>query len=312
MDHHDLDINQKFLSEFVSEIVDHHDDNGFNYTENFPRLKTKDGLLDQSKVNCKFVRCSNQCLVLEMALETKNFKEFLDKNLKSEYSYYDFLIGPIVVDSVNFDNSLKGKKWVDADLKIADTILEKCKKSFFVSNDKVEELKENNDYYKIISKELIDIKFNENKNLSLGAHALLCKDRKDFRLKYGQNGDFLNVSFHSLPVSIYKLWEYENQNKSENILSCVDSLKQSGLESELLLSLILCKDGKDGLISFYLHDESKFSKEKVEGYCQYFSNEKCEGKGSTFNENGFLHFKNKDNISRKIVLPALESYLENI
>jgi len=242
-----------------------------------------------------------------MAFENKIMKEFLENSLSLSYNFYDFLIDVIVVDSANFDESLKGKKWVDKDFKIATFILDKCKKSIFDSN--IESSNEYTSHFQIIKKSLIDVKFDEEKNLLLGAEALLAKDRKDFILKKA-NSEEINVSFHSLPLSILKLWDYEEKKKPE--ITCASSIKHFAEKSDLILSLVICRDNGEGLISFFIHNESKLLKRQVEEFCNGFNSDKCEGKAKIYEEHGVLHFRNKDNISRKIVFPALEKYLSTI
>lgn len=312
VDHHDLDPLQTFIAPYVIQIVDHHDDNGFDYLSHFPKLG-KDGKLDNQRVKCEFVRSSCMSLCLEISFESKIMKEFLDKCLTTEYNYYDLLIDVIVVDSANFDASLKGKKWVDADLKVATFIIDKCKKSIFFSSEKGEdkayESKDYSAHFEVVKRELIDVKFNEGKNLSLGSEALLCKDRKDFIMKLGSKEE-INVSFHSLPLSIKTLWNYEEESKSQN--TCQSNFKNFSVKNNLILSVVICRDKGEGLITFYLHDESKLSKKSLENFCSYFNTEKCEGKGKVYEDHGALNFQNKENISRKIVFPSLEKYLSSI
>ena len=97
IDHNKLDQSQEtLLSSKVTRIVDHHVDTG-----------KYDGKLEEKQVE---LIGSATTLVVERLL--KEFPEAIDADLAH------FLQAPIVLDSYNFEPTLKESKWTDRDLEV--------------------------------------------------------------------------------------------------------------------------------------------------------------------------------------------------
>ena len=318
MDHHELDNNQKFLAKYVYKIVDHHSDKNFNYVENFPLLKISEdnNLLDTERVNCQFPRASNQAIVLEEVLKNNFLKEYLKHCFDTdEQNYFDFLIGAIVTDSFMFDASVKGSKWDGKDYDVVKNIFEMTVYSVFYSipkgEDKRFESKGNEFHLGELKKNLINIKFDEEANLALGINGLMNKDRKNKIIKNKKKN--INCSFHSLPVSLHKIINLENNGTPVEGPSLKDYLNNLGKTDQLDFNVIISRDS-DGspFAAFYISNNEICNETNLKQFFERYNINLCknEGKIETINEM-FYSIKNKK-VSRKLLIPELEEFYINL
>ena len=302
MDHHELDNSQKFLADYVTEIIDHHSDKGFDYSF-FKNLKNEN-------INCQYPRSSNVCLVLERFFNSDIIKTFLLQSLTNDNNYYDFLIAVIVIDSENFNPKIKDDKWIQKDQDVASKILDMSKKSIFFNEEEQKKYisRDNSFHFDNIAKNLIEIKFSEEKNLELGAKGLLQKDRKNFTIK-----DYF-ISMHSLPVSLFKLIQRE-----ENLLSqgketekLKDVLSFLAKEDSLHIMIMTCRDNEVPLITIYLHKNEYFNSNNIFDFYNYLNSKLCNGNGQISQDKDFFFFKTTTNINRKILWPEVQGFFTNL
>ena len=159
-----------------------------------------------------------------------------------------------------------------------------------------------------IAKNLIEIKFSEEKNLELGAKGLLQKDRKNFTIK-----DYF-ISMHSLPVSLFKLIQRE-----ENLLSqgketekLKDVLSFLAKEDSLHIMIMTCRDNEVPLITIYLHKNEYFNSNNIFDFYNYLNSKLCNGNGQISQDKDFFFFKTTTNINRKILWPEVQGFFTNL
>jgi len=219
VDHHELDYDQVFLKNLVTEIFDHHSDTLFDFSE-YKNLKLKRNI---------FPRCSAFSVVLEEVfneVSTKyqnpeSKKIFLDhllgktqgQYIKEHNPFVDLLVSTQLVDSNNFLKSNLMAKWVQLDLELVLNVLLRSQNSLLLrthNSDKKDlqrfkESLEKKAFYKKYSSEIIEdnnsdsdgeddaglvmdclhsilkqAKKDKKSNLDLGIPALFSKDRKSY------------------------------------------------------------------------------------------------------------------------------------
>ena len=165
VDHSKLCEEQLYLSDYVTEIYDHHQE----YKYNFKNLK---------KVHIKYPLGSCTTLIL-----LDYFFDTFPKCLINPL----FAITALLIDTNKFEKNFYNNRWVDLD-----RIVYKKIKSEIKSNEKKIKAR---DYYKNI----IQIKYDIEKNLELGVEVLLLKDQKQF------NWSGIKIIWSSLQVPYYKM-----------------------------------------------------------------------------------------------------------
>ena len=373
MDHHELDSTQSFLGSYVSEIVDHHphsndeylkpDMNGeikknpkyYDISSNYPILKKdeipndKEPKIKHKKefTNIEFPRASNMCLILESILNNEKLSGYFKELISKPYNYYEFLIGVIIIDSENFNEKSEYKtekdkdaKWVQKDLNLAKYILDLTKNSLFndVDNDNLDknDNQENDIYkktFKKLKKDLIDVKYDKNKNLLLGTKALLQKDRKNYDIEH--NDDKIKVSFHSVPISIKKILEYEDENTKHKIKheKMSNILWELADEDEIHVMVMLSRHKDDesndknqylnpevSLISIYLKTKGFFTEKNIVEFLEKIWNDKTKLKIESQKVNPInkrykdflIQLEVEAKINRKALYPDFKEFFENI
>jgi hypothetical protein len=307
------------LAKYVYKIVDHHDDKNFNYAEEFPLLQISedDQSVDTTRVNTQYPRASAQALVLEEFFKDKFLKEYLQLALKGdEHNYFDFLIGTIVTDSFRFDANVKGSKWVDDDQIVVNEVFSIIRNSAFYSiqkgEDKLFQSKDNNFHLDQIKKNLINIKFDEEANLALGLNGLMNKDRKNKTIKNKVRD--IKCSLHSLPVSLNKIIKLENKGTPIQGPLLKDYLKNLGESDELDFSVIISRD-TDGssFAAVFISNDEICNESNIKIFLEKYNKDVCKSEGSVDSINGMFNFvKSKKNISRKLFLPQIEEFYNNL
>lgn len=312
MDHHELDKSQLFLRSYVHEIVDHHEDKEFNYISTFPNLKDdKTSKLDNSRVTVQYPRCSNMVLVLEKALKSENkaFKDFFRPALEAKTSFYDFILGVLIVDSENFKEENKDVRWKNEDLAVASEILKYCRRSVFSSALEQEAyfLNEDKLHFDGLQKNLLDIKYNEEKNIGLGFEALLYKDKKEFKLRNNFRDYDIFLSFHSIPVSLFKLIEKLGQ---DSVLRTLESLAdKSGVD----LIVLSCRDNKDSIAAFFIKNNSFFNRKNLRNFFDEIKGKNLKNEGEFLSYADYLWvIRSKNPINRKWLWPDLEEFYKKL
>ena len=191
VDHHKLDESQKFLSSYVTEILDHHDDTGFDYNTEYPKLMSK---------TVEFPLGSTMTLINSEFLKNKDLIDNHDSFFKD--NYFDFLISAVVLDSNNFSDQYYETRWVRKDKEYAAKIVNSFRKSIF--SNIIEEIQFMNDldfeHFDRLYNILSSVKYSQEKNLELGINALINKDRKDSIIKSKTNS--LKIAFSTLSVEV--------------------------------------------------------------------------------------------------------------
>lgn len=161
VDHNVPDCTQEFLTPHVVRILDHHQEKVVEY----PRMEYKD---------IRFCG-SAATLVAKLMLEDELWREkLLDKDVVF------FCSAPILMDTANFKEKLRGKKWDQIDEDIYKTLME-------IAGDRIPE-----DYFETLYHKKTDIQT----NLNLGWHLLARKDYKNFQineLRLGISTVFLDL-----------------------------------------------------------------------------------------------------------------------
>ena len=173
VDHSKLSDEQTFLADYVTEIYDHH-------------LEKKYDFKNLSKFNIKYPLGSCSTLIL-----LDYFCDVFPKCLVEPL----LAITAILIDTNKFEQNFYNNRWVDLDKMVYKKI-----KSEIKPNEKKIKYKE---YYKNI----IEAKYNEEKNLELGVEILLLKDQKQY------NWSGLKIFWSSLQVSYYKIQDKFGTNE---------------------------------------------------------------------------------------------------
>ena len=165
VDHSKLSDEQTFLADYVTEIYDHHQEKKYDFK-------------NLSKATIKYPLGSCSTLIL-----LDYFCDVFPKCLVEPL----LAITAILIDTNKFEQNFYNNRWVDLDKMVYKKI-----KSEIKPNEKKIKYKE---YYKNI----IEAKYNEEKNLELGVEILLLKDQKQY------NWSGLKIFWSSLQVSYYKI-----------------------------------------------------------------------------------------------------------
>ena len=173
VDHSKLPDEQTFLADYVIEIYDHHLEKKYNFK-------------NLNKVNIKYPLGSCSTLIL-----LDYFFDVFPKCLVEPL----LAITAILIDTNKFEPNFYNNRWVDLD-----KIVYKKIKSEIKPNEKKIKYKE---YYKNI----IEAKYNLEKNLELGVEILLLKDQKQY------NWSGLKIFWSSLQVSYYKIQDKFGTNE---------------------------------------------------------------------------------------------------
>lgn len=146
VDHNLPDYTQEFLTPFVERVLDHHEDLNADY----PNIKHKD---------VRFCGAAGT-LVAKLILDDSEWCEkLMDKNVAL------FACSPILIDTVNFKEKLREKKWSQIDEDIYNRLKD-------IAGDHMPA-----DYFKT----LYHLKTDEETNLKLGWHLLARKDYKNYK-----------------------------------------------------------------------------------------------------------------------------------
>lgn len=310
VDHHELDINQKFISQYVIEIVDHHDDTKFKGKSDYVKLQ---------KYKVEFPRCSNMVLVIEEMLSNPTLTPFLDS--LQQQNFFEVFVAPIILDSSNFDEKLKNTKWVEKDRETLHQIMRRFKGSILVSNKNPltdnsgdEELKE---YSAEIFKLLSEVKFSPSRNLELGVDGLVNKDRKDFEVVL-KDESVTKITFASFPVPFN---DVVNKYQLSGIEEYLETLSK---ENNIDLFVIIYRNAEKATCALlYTTALSKakkpFEDESIKKLFKDVSTDLIESKSITsfdslenFEGNSSINIMiTKGSLSRKILWPQVNNFFSN-
>lgn len=199
-DHNAPSKSQEFLIPLVKEIMDHHEDIC---------------LVPTSQLHGKIVKKSGSCCsILGEHIDESGFKlEAMEKPLLFG------LFSTVLVDTMNFDEKLKGNRWIEKDREVFERI------HALLCEDKAygQLVKEIGGFYKT----LIDLKFSEKQNLALSLPDIFKKDAKKFEYGYGK------VAFSSINVNPFSFFS----NYTEEVVCkfVQDLIKEDGLIACVLL-----------------------------------------------------------------------------
>ena len=176
VDHSKLNENLKYLSDYVIEIYDHHYEKKYDFK-------------NMQKIHVKYPLGSCTTLIL-----LDHFFNVFPKCLIDPL----LAVTAILIDTNKFEQNFYNNRWVDLD-----KIIYKKIKSEIKPNEKKIKSKE---YYK----DIIEVKYNIEKNLELGVEVLLLKDQKQF------NWRGIKIFWSSLQVPYYKMKEKYGINEIIN------------------------------------------------------------------------------------------------
>ena len=173
VDHSKLCEEEKYLSDYVTEIYDHHPEKIYD----FKNLKN---------VHVKYPLGSCSTLIL-----LDYFFDTFPKCLVNPL----LAITALLIDTNKFEKNYYNNRWVDLDRIVYKKIKSEIKP--------IEKKIKSKEYYKNI----IEAKYNLEKNLELGVEVLLLKDQKQF------NWSGLKIYWSSLQVPYYKMQEKFGTNE---------------------------------------------------------------------------------------------------
>ena len=203
VDHSKLCEEQLYLSDYVTEIYDHHQE--FKY--NFKNLKN-------AHIKYPLGSCSTLILL-------DYFFNVFPKCLINPL----FAITAILIDTNKFEKNFYNNRWIDLD-----RIVYKKIKSEIKPNEKKIKAK---DYFKNI----MQIKYDIEKNLELGVEILLLKDQKQF------NWSGIKIIWSSLQVPYYKMQDKFGINE---IISQMYSYYINKTKEEVLSQFFITNSNYDG------------------------------------------------------------------
>lgn len=165
VDHSKLCEEQKYLSDYVTEIYDHHPEQNYEFKN-----------LKNAHVKYPLGSCST-LILLDYFFDT--FPKCLINPLLA--------ITPLLIDTNKFEKNYYNNRWVDLDR----IVYKKIKGEIKPNEKKIK--------YKEFYNNIIASKYNLEKNLELGVEVLLIKDQKQF------NWSGLKIFWSSLQVPYYKM-----------------------------------------------------------------------------------------------------------
>ncbi|CAI2371092.1 unnamed protein product [Moneuplotes crassus] len=193
VDHNFPDCNQEYLVEHVERIYDHH----FEKPAEYPNMVFKD---------IRF--CGSAATLVANAMLN-------DEELKSELLDHQvawFASAPILIDTVNFKEKQRGKKWDQIDEDVYKLVKE-------IAGDTIPE-----DYFRTLYLKKTDVQT----NINLGFRLLARKDYKNYKI----NDELLGISTIFLDINIC-----DNEFGAENLVKEFDDImKERNLSMYMVLT----------------------------------------------------------------------------
>jgi len=193
VDHNFPDCNQEYLVEHVERIYDHH----FEKPAEYPNMVFKD---------IRF--CGSAATLVANAMLN-------DEELKSELLDHQvawFASAPILIDTVNFKEKQRGKKWDQIDEDVYKLVKE-------IAGDTIPE-----DYFRTLYLKKTDVQT----NINLGFRLLARKDYKNYKI----NDELLGISTIFLDLNIC-----DNEFGAENLVKEFDDImKERNLSMYMVLT----------------------------------------------------------------------------
>lgn len=229
-------------------------------------------------------------LILEEFLTKDCYKDILQNGL-NDLNFHDMLVAAPIIDSADFDEKNINTRWIQEDKDITRKIQDLCKKSA------LEEANPNISIFKILS----SVKFNVQKNLSLGLDALFNKDKKQFSCQVKDKT--LKYQFSSLPVGIHSVIEKYTMEKF------ISSLHEICTKEENDFITIGCKEEDKYLLYFYINDRGLVNNDFLKS--DYLLNSCIEkfhfDDLKEFSKEGELYYlASRKAINRKLTVPCIE------
>lgn len=321
VDHFSLSLKQEFLKDYITEIYDHHNDEGFNFSE-YKNLKEK---------HIEYPRCSAINIILEEFINKyNNIDEFIDNiSTDEKNNFVDMIVCTQIIDS----------RWESKDKEIVFKLIDKLKYSKILnknietysenindkdinlysnknkddisyqnhkdilenhsskSREKVDKMRENDikDIYEILKKAKVD----EDKNLSLSLKDLFKKDMKTYMIE----GKDLTVLFSVIIVKFDKLKTKYSLKNLKDFMSKITKNK-----SDIVVAFVKTGEEKGCL---FIHSLPEFikDKEKIKKYEKHL-NEKLdkESIGECYEEEDL--FIVKGSTSRKVIWPIIKQFIQ--
>lgn len=310
MDHHELDLKQKSLSKYVTEIIDHHDDAKFQFRKEFPIL---------GPYIVKFPRCSALSLILEILLTHKGkMSDYFINSLKDDKDpiYIDFLTSALILDSTDFDKKSEGVKWINTDMKILHDIWNLNKRSVFADYNQFKDQKDLSLLSRNLYSTLSNIKFSPENNLKLDLRGIFNKDRKEYEVIRANNAGKLKIAFSSLAVGLDKVVEKYGDKAAYDYLNSVAASDKI----DFFVIIYSIKDEKR--VHFYVNNSPNANILGLATFEKLYQTMKTSfEKSGTVKDIKFEHDKKIANrytifstggLSRKLVWPEVQAYFSKI
>lgn len=265
VDHNFPDCNQEYLIEYVERIYDHH----FEKPAEYPNLVFKDIRFCGSAAS----------LVAKAIVEDEEAKGIMDEGVAW------FTSAPILIDTVNFSEKHRGKKWDQVDEDVYKVVKE-------IGGDKIPE-----DYFRTLYDKKVDIQT----NIDLGYRLLARKDYKNFRLGeniLGISTIFLNLDICEKEFGVETLKKEFDDIIKEKELSMYIVLTHYEEDEQVRRQILSYSPNKD------LADKLKDLFEEGEG----FDTEYLEGHKILDIENCYAWQNKKISQSRKKFEPYLRKH----
>lgn len=268
VDHNYPDCTQEYLIPFVERIYDHHVVKQADY----PLLKEKD---------IRFCGAAGS-LVAKLFLDDADLKDtLLDKEVAK------FLYSPILIDTVNFKEKMRGKKWDEIDLEVG-TVLKDTAADALPS-----------DYFS----QLYNLKTDVETNIRLGYRLLARKDYKNYRI----NDKILGIS-----TIFISLEDCERAFGAEKLLEEFhDIMEEKGLEMYMVLTHYSVDHEVKRQVLSYAKDKALADKMKeLYDTVTQVNLEKIDVGGLAHIENCYTWQNHSTDYSRKKFEPFIREFFE--
>lgn len=268
VDHNSPDCTQDYISQFVERIYDHHTEKEADY----PKMIFKDIRFCGSAAS----------LVTKAILDDYEHKDSL---LDDKVAW--FASAPIIIDTVNFKESQRGKKWDQIDEDVYKLVKE-------IAGETIP-----SDYFRTLYNKKTDVQT----NIDLGYHLLARKDYKNYKL----NGGLIGISTIFLDLKIC-----EREFGGEQLKKEFDSIiAEKGLDMYCVLTHY--EEDHDVRRQVLVYSPNAELANKLKNFYESVKEMELEaidlGKTSEI-ENCFVWQNHTTSYSRKKIEPLLRKYFD--
>lgn len=313
-----------------------------NLESNLPLIKTERGSV-QSLILESFLNDPELNRYITEQLKKDNYYDFLISSIIVDTNNFDKNANKIKIDEENNENTNndtindisyaradtiesiksniittikdkkdKGLQWSETDRDIVKSILDICKNSIFLKGKEQENPLDDPSEYKYhfnnIKNNLINVKFNSEKNLKLGLKALFNKDKKISNI-YAENSKKVLFSFGFISLTVNVMTVFDHFGKEEIRMSMFDFAE----ENQLHLVSTISYDKKDDhtYLTFYIKRTNFITDKIITNFINYLNDNECNKEAICYKDDSIYIMKVKGKKRRKTLITTYEKYLTN-